>query len=387
MNKTITFIIALAMPLAAHSQVAREHVPNNNFVTHGFGENWFVSIGAGVQRYIGEHDLKEKFDKALHPLFDISVGKWLVPTLGVRAQLSGYQLGGLTDDPSNVHVSNPAPVQNNLHSQRWKQFNVHVDALLNVSNWWGGYREGRVYECVPFLGIGLIHAMNHGGNTEPFLAAGIVNKFRASDRLDLNVELRGNLVPDAFDGESGGLRVDGLLAVAAGISYKIRNTPFVRATVGVRASEYYSTKEALLVEMARAERLQAELEAERAKIKTVEQEIEQPLPYLFFHIGSVTLDPAGLLILGQIADAIKRHPDAIYSITGYADQNTGSASRNRELSERRALHVAHTLVNHHGVNPGQLVVDAKGGVAAVLGTQEQLNRVVIVEKIDTKQAK
>jgi outer membrane protein OmpA-like peptidoglycan-associated protein len=352
-------------------------------MSHGFWENWFITLGAGAERYLGEHDLKENFGDALHPAFDISVGKWLMPTVGVRVQASGFTLSGLTSDPSNIYVKGTTPVKNNLYAQKWRQFNVHIDGMLNVSNWWGGYKEDRLYECVPFAGFGMIHAMQSDGMTDYMVSAGLINKFRVSDRVDLNLELRGNLVPEDFDGESGGKWIEGLLVASVGITYNIRNIPFKRPVKGVSSATHEAVKDALVAEAARTERLQAELEAERNKPQTPPQTPLQPvvdiLPHIFFPIGSASLAMREIDALKQVADIIKQNPGKIYQVTGYADKKTGTEQRNQELSMQRAYNVANALMQVYSVDRAQLVVIGKGGVTEILGSPDQLSRVVIIE--------
>jgi outer membrane protein OmpA-like peptidoglycan-associated protein len=253
-----------------------------------------------------------------------------------------------------------------------------MDGMLNVSNWWGGYKEARVYECVPFAGFGIIHAMQSNGTTDFMVSAGLVNKFRVSNHVDLNLELRGNLVPEDFDGESGGKWIEGLLVASVGVTYKIRNTPFKRAVRGVSSATHEAVKDALAAEAARAERLQAELDAERNKAQTTSKAADV-LPYLFFQIGSATLAPQDIVALKQIADVIKQNTDKVYHVTGYADRRTGSERRNQDLSKQRAHNVADALIHIYGVNRAQLIVNGKGGVAEVLGSSDQLSRVVIIE--------
>ena len=67
-----------------------------------------------------------------------------------------------------------------------------------------------------------------------------------------------------------------------------------------------------------------------------------------------------------------------FTITGYADNSTGSASFNQELTQKRAESVYNMLVNDYGVDAKQLKIEAKGGVSSMF-EPSSLNRVVIVE--------
>ena len=56
------------------------------YVTNGFWDNWFVTAGGGAQIYFGESDGHGSFGKRIAHALDISAGKWITPSVGVRAQ-------------------------------------------------------------------------------------------------------------------------------------------------------------------------------------------------------------------------------------------------------------------------------------------------------------
>ena len=51
------------------------------------------------------------------------------------------------------------------------------------------------------------------------------------------------------------------------------------------------------------------------------------------------------------------------------------------LSEKRSEAVYNTLVNEFGVDPAQLVVDAKGGVDYMFYNEKELSRCVLITAI------
>ena len=163
MKKKLVMLLIAWVPLLPFAQESTEIVVQerntswSGYVTNGFWDNWFISIGAGGQVYFGQNDSQGKFGKRIAPSFDFSIGKWLVPTIGLRAQVSGFTLKGFTYDPNNMYVTG-SPDKDGLYKQNWKQFNVHGDVLLNLSNWIGGYRTDRFYEAVPYLGFGIMNA-------------------------------------------------------------------------------------------------------------------------------------------------------------------------------------------------------------------------------------
>ena len=48
---------------------------------------------------------------------------------------------------------------------------------------------------------------------------GVLNRFKVSEHLDINVELKGNLVGDKLDGCASGKKGEGAAALTAGLTY------------------------------------------------------------------------------------------------------------------------------------------------------------------------
>ena len=384
MKKLILILAVVAFATTAWAQETPKKPSFAGFVSNGFWDNWFISIGAGGQVYFGECDSKDDFGRRITPAFDFSVGKWLMPTLGVRAQVGGFTLKGLTANPANIYAKGPSRVDG-YYKQKWQQFNVHVDGLLNLSNWIGGYRTDRFYEAVPFAGFGMIHGCSSLDNTKFMFVAGLINKMRLSNAFDFNIEIKGNLVPQGFDGETGGSKGEGILGVTAGFTYRFNQRNFRREkpteiiSTGV-SPEMLSAAEAKLAEqIRRADRLQDELnQARKAQPQTVKEVKAAPLA-IFFSINKADISKKEMINLKYYAEVIKSNPNQVYKVTGYADKATGTPAFNQKLSEKRAQNVADALVKKFGVKASQLQVVGKGGVDNLYEGGVQLSRAVIVE--------
>jgi len=384
MKKLILILAVVAFATTAWAQETPKKPSFAGFVSNGFWDNWFISIGAGGQVYFGEYDSKDDFGRRITPTFDFSVGKWLMPTLGVRAQVGGFTLKGLTTDPANIYAKGPSRVDG-YYKQKWQQFNVHVDGLLNLSNWIGGYRTDRFYEAVPFAGFGMIHGCSSVDNTKFMFVAGLINKMRLSNAFDFNIEIKGSLVPQAFDGDTGGSKGEGILGVTAGFTYKFNQRNFRREkpteiiSTGV-SPEMLSAAEAKLAEqIRRADRLQDELNQARKAQPQVVKEVKAAPLAIFFNINKANITAKEMINLKYYAEIIKNNPNQVYRVTGYADKATGTPAYNQKLSEKRAQNVADALVKKFGVKASQLQVVGKGGVDNLYEGGVQLSRVVIVE--------
>ncbi len=390
MKKTFFMLLVVVLPLLTSAQQAKETViveeeagSWRGFVTNRFWDNWFISAGAGGQVYFGEQDQHSRFGRRISPSFDIAVGKWFLPTFGVRVQAGGFNLKGRTNDPNNIYAEGAADARG-LYKQDWDEFNVHVDGLVNLANWIGGYRTDRFYETVFLAGFGMIHAYTGGGSTKFMFVSGINNKFRISNAFDFNVEIRGHLVPQEFDGQTDRHRGEGLVSLTAGFTYKFKDRFFKKAknekvivNTGV-SPEMLTAAEARLADaIRRADKLQSELDQARQKQPVAKQEVKTPALYVFFAINKANLDKRQMENLKSYAEVIKNSPSKKYKVYGYADKATGSAAFNQALSEKRARSVADALVKKFGVNASQLEVVGKGGVSDF--SDKGMNRVVIVE--------
>ena len=198
------------------------------------------------------------------------------------------------------------------------------------------------------------------------------------------------MVPQEFDGDSGGSKFEGMVGVTVGFTYKFNQRNFRREKptevvfTGV-SPEMLSAAEAKLADqIRRADRLQNELDQARraAQQKQVVKESKAAPLAIFFQINKANITNKEMINLKGYADIIKNNPGKVYQVTGYADKATGTAAYNQKLSEKRAQNVADALVKKFGVNASQLQVVGKGGVSDLYSLYKgeiQLNRVVIVE--------
>ncbi len=390
MKKTFFMLLVVVLPLIASAQQVKETViveeeagSWRGFVTNRFWDNWFISAGAGGQVYFGERDHHSRFGRRITPAFNIAVGKWFMPTFGVRLQAGGFTLKGLTDDPNNIYVKG-APDNRGLYKQEWDQFNIHVDGMVNLANWIGGYRTDRFYETVFLAGFGMAHAYTGGGSTKFMFVSGINNKFRISDAFDFNLDINGHLVPQEFDGQVDNHRAEGFVSVTVGFTYKFKDRFFRKerkeiVNTGVSPAMLTAAESRLADAISRIGQLEDELAQARRKEQTpvVKQEVEAPALYVFFAINKANIDKRQMENLKSYAEIIKKSPDKKYKVFGYADKATGSAAFNQALSEKRARNVADILVKKFGVNANQLQVVGKGGVSDF--SDKAMNRVVIVD--------
>lgn len=356
--------------------------------TNHFWDNWFVSGGFGGQVLFGNHDKQVKFFDRIAPALDIAVGKWFTPGIGVRLMYSGLSVKGATQKEGHgefpthstgVDVPGKGGDGYWLMKQKFNFYNLHLDALFNMSNILCGYNEKRVYNCTPYIGLGWARVWESPQSMEVSANVGVLNSFRLNDALNLNLDIRGAYMSDRFDGELGGRWGEGVWSATVGLTYRFKQRGWGRSKTIVRTRD----RRRELKEMQdKLNDMQAQLAQRKRDSITVVRTLAAA-NFVIFKIDTWDLTNESRVQLGLFAETIKKaDPNAVYIITGYADKGTGSIERNVILSKNRARVVYECLVNEFGVPKKQLRVDHKGGVDNMFYNDPRLSRAVITRIMD-----
>lgn len=386
--------MAAAQENASTEVMTSEEIRNSRRYEVGtFNDNWSIGIGGGVNMFMGEHDRQMKFNHRLSPAADFYVAKWFTPVVGFRFGYTGAQFLGATNIDTEFPHSTGTPYNDDtyktLYWQKWGFFNIHADFMLNLVNLIGGYKE-RVFNTSLYFGVGLIRAYQTPVATKLSGNVGIFNTFRLCDALDLNIDIRGTLVPEDFDGE-GGVRPganyggvyssDGFLTASIGLAYKFKPRGWVQGM----DRHFYKTETKKVVDEAALSALKADNAAlqqalAHAQAEAVVEHLHHMPGYLVtFNINSSKLQNKDRVNLGKIAEALKKTDDSVVLLlTGYADEGTGTVKINDRLSRERAQAVYDCLVNEFGVKPEKLTTDFKGGVENMFYDDAVLSRSVVV---------
>lgn len=354
-------------------------------ITNPFWSNWFFSIGGGAEATFGDNDKAGSFGKRISPTLNVSVGKWFTPGLGLRLQYSGLQARGFTYDAGADYVKG-TQLKDGYYKQRFDYMNLHGDVMFNLNALFGGYNQHRVYEIIPYVGAGFTHNYSKPHREALSVNAGIINKFRISNAIDINLELSAMGVEDKFDGEVGGDHgYDGVLSATVGLTYRFPARGFRRPMPQLISQIELAAMQDKLAMMGaqNAQLKNALVQAENQPVAEVtETEVIVPDPDIaprtvFFTIGSAELSPREIMNLSYLAEQMKQFPNATYTVNGYADSATGTPALNKELSLKRAQAVKNALVKNYGIAADRLNIEAGGGVDKF--GQPILNRVVLVK--------
>ena len=333
-----------------------------NYYTKKWTDNIFVGAGVGAMSVLNDGITSPTFN------FNLSVGKYITPTWGVRGQFSG--------------LWQKLDAQDTGYKGDKKTFaELNFDAMLNVTNLIGGYNPDRVVDFYLFAGptMNFAKAVNtnitisqNGGSTTTWTEEGMKTRLGATAGLGLgfnvnqnwavNVEGRFGVTPSIFGDASDCRKAEATARLTVGVAYTFGGKNF--AKVSDRVIEKEVIKEVVK-------------EVPVEVVKEVVKEIGGGSAAIFFKISKAKISPEGMVNIKLMAKAMKANPNAKYKVAGFADKGTGSAKYNQTLSEKRAQAVYDALIAE-GVSESQLEKVGMGGTDP-MWDKAYLNRVVIME--------
>ncbi len=368
------------------------------FKHNSAGSNWFIQLGAGAQYLVAEGFEDNFFTSdgiTLAPTF--AVGKWFTPTLGFRLKGEGGDLHSFLSYTKKSFM------------QKDRYYDGHVDALWNVSNYWGKYNSKKVFSFIPYLGAGMYYREEGAKNNQipgmPYMGtssatfrqdndaktglslhAGLLFQFRLSDHVGLHLDIAGLLADDYFNRVIGDLRYEGVASVTGGLTFNLGKTSFEPAE---------GTDMALINDLNnRINALRGERDALAAQLpckKCPTVETPKPCPpvdtdvayvpnVVRFRLNSSVIDEDQKVSIFNTAAFMKNSGEKI-RVIGYADKGTGTNSINMKLSEQRAKAVAKELMNTYKIPSDRIIVEWKGSNEQPY-KENNWNRVVIMSAQD-----
>lgn len=199
-----------------------DKLPVSRYQFNGLSSYWFFGANVGANVFFGDHDKQYDFGKRIGPAFEIYGGKWFTDAFGGRLAVSGGRMKGLTQDESLSNGVEYDPSQW-LKEQRLNYFNLRADVMFNWSNDISGFDANRIYTMIPYAGVGVTTSFDEPAVTRFSPHVGFLQTIRMSEKLDLNIDIRGNLLGDGFDREYGGRNFEGILTTAVGVNFKLGN--------------------------------------------------------------------------------------------------------------------------------------------------------------------
>lgn len=379
--KRILFTIALvvaALSAFAQQQEVEPKPSHANFVTNKFWDNWEIGAGVGVQTwFFGDKQDEGKFGKRLSYEVDLQATKWITPVFGARLQAQGLQMKSTCEYLNDQLSSILNAGEFGFGPQGdWSYYFIHADALINLRNWIGGYKEMRVWQPIVFGGFGYARSHISGddrylnGNQEWAFSYGLLNKFRVSESIDLTLEAKNMLVRESFGLRGGDEQATyeqfnmygNLLSLTAGITYRFNRRGFVRPEVCPEPdySAYNKRIENLENELANAQATADDLAKKLAEAEApvIYQGKEIPIEMIiFFEWDKHAITQRASLQLDFLAKMMKES-EGEFNLVGFASEE-GVKQHNFNLSERRVNAIKDALVQR-GVPAEKLFLDWKG---------------------------
>ena len=333
--------------------------PSQGILLNKFENNWFITVDGGVGVYFSKFDQHRKFTDRFAPAADIYVGKWFSPVIALRAGASWMQNKGLANGiVPGVLVDEFRP--DGFYKTKYNQVGPAFDAMINLTNWWCGYKPGRVYNAIGYVGAGAYFTLNNDWetvrDTNIFGRVGLINSFNVSKRVALSLDIRYTF----FDGHKDDInapqdKINSSLNAYLGVTFNLGKTNWSAPVVPVCPPA--ENCDALRARLSAAEARVADLERQlqdclNRKPEVVEAEPEA-LATIYFPIGVSRLTREDKNIVNAVADVLKADTSKKYDVKGYADTYTGTDAINNRLRDQRAGNVVKQLISR-GVSADQV---------------------------------
>lgn len=347
------------MALGCLSASAQDQAPKTEYV---FNPHWYVQAQFGGQYTLGE----SCFESLLSPNAQIGVGYNFSKLFGARLSVNSWKSkGGIETDYAN-------------EKWHWNYIAPMIDVTMNLSNAFCGYNPTRLVNVSIFGGIGanigfkndqanevanVTYPVNGGngslsenvayawtGTKTRFVGrAGVNVDFRITDNWSAGLEVNANVLNDHYNSKRAG-NADWYFNALVGVKYNFGKT--------------YTTREIPCCKPQIVEKVvEKVVEKPVPVVQEVKKEVEKKEVLrrdIFYTISSVQIPASEQSKVKEIADYLKKYPEAKVTVTGYADKGTGSTAINNRLANNRANTVVNALVNQYGISKSRIVSSSKG---------------------------
>ncbi|MBR1416128.1 MAG: OmpA family protein [Prevotella sp.] len=227
MRKTFLLFLLSFLALTASAQfddVSETPAQKYRVATGSFWSNWFVQADFALSSFYGDRaNAPASLPSGLFENFrtnaglSLAIGKWFTPGLGLRTELDGFWGRSVIGQDKKANAS--------------KFWMLSEQTLFNFSNMFAGYSDTRRWNLIPYLGIDLGRSMTRNTYALGF-AAGLLNQWRLTPKLAVNLDLSWDILEPDFDGAGGNLAGHGLrtkdqrMALSVGLTYHLGNPSF-----------------------------------------------------------------------------------------------------------------------------------------------------------------
>lgn len=352
----------------SEEEIAYVQDPSQGYIYNPFKANWFIQAQGGAGVLFTHADSNMKFTNRITPAASLYFGKWFSPVMGLRLGVDWSMNKGLAE-PGTALI-NPNSYEKGHYDQHYMHVGPVFDAMLNLTNWFCGYKPGRVYNISFYAGAGvyatLARQYTETGRTGYKNAKdivltgrlGLLNTFNISDRWAIQLDLRAQMFDNHVDEAKTNYNENAFKAEAyLGFTYNFGKTDWTAPLVPVcpPAENCDAYRAALAAAEAQIADLDAQLKAcLNRPVEVVTEEIDNgPVATIYFPIGVSRLTSADRRVLNAVAQVMMANEGTDYVVTGWADNFTGTDRINANLRKNRAENVAKQL-QKAGVKASQI---------------------------------
>lgn len=324
---------------------------------------WFIQGQLGASYSSGD----ASFGKLIAPSGTIAFGKYFSPVWGARFSISGWQ-GRVGSE-----------ITKKAHGFYYGA--ATVDGLMNLSQLIRKYPE-RLFDVNVIAGIGFNRAFSN--SVSSFMGRlGLQGSFRMNDALDFNIEATANGVSDRWNGRDDH-SIDTYFNLGLGFTYKFRTGYKCVTCISKEYPETLYTEEEVneMINQQRAKIVETVIQKTDTVVINSEASpttkvVRGIRSHVGFGLARTSIEENQALNILAVVDYMKQFPDAKATITGYADNGTGSREINMRLSQQRAEAVANQLTDKYGISKDRLTVSSMKDSEQPFETNDW-NRVVII---------
>ena len=367
MKKISLFLISALVVFGLNAQELQNVSHGDLYLKNKASDNWFMSLAGGTNMYFGSGSKDQDFVDALGWQGQLAVGKWNSPKWGARLAINVGQ-------HEHYNASSNYTTDSFVHP--------HLDLMWNVTNAAAGYDANRVYNFIPYVGVGYIYGMdkdfkkvNPDGdlfkhqNQSLTWNLGLINDFRLSNNFSIFVELAATVLDGSFGRQYSGIP-------AGDYDMDILGQALLGVKFGLGGKQDFTNAELMDYNLindlnSQINRLRAENEnlSKRPEFCPECPEVEPQAAavesvyvpnVVFFRLNSATIDRQQQISVYNTAEYLKSNPNATVEIVAYADRQTGTPDYNMKLSERRAKAVADALTSQYQIDSSRISLDWKG---------------------------
>ncbi len=404
MKKITLLAFAAAMLMGASTASAQEVTyqedPSQGYLLNSEKDNWFIQAEGGAGVMMSRWDKHADFKDRIGFKGNLIIGKWFSPVWGARLGAEFEQMKGATDPTKNFGKTTGYRAwekrNDGFYGQKFNNIGGFGDLMINFTNLFCGYKPNRVYNFIPYIGVGLHWVFERegvgGGGDWAYNGpsrnysgrVGVLNTFRVANKWDILLDLRFEEIQEHIDGTNRTWTE--YPSVLLGLSYKFGksewNAPVVPVCPEIKYTDAYVDDLRAKLEAANQNiaNLKKQLDECRKQPKAEPKaETEAPLATVYFPINRTDLVGVQKNVVEAVSEVMKNENNN-YILTGWADNYTGNDKINTRLRKGRVATVKNALVKK-GVSESRLDAQINDGNLTNYGPKcASLDRAVTINR-------